>query len=323
MVLLLVLLVKFSVIVNSQDVDCEETQTRKAASGVLIKSCRMDGVTVISSNDVSFTPEADEEMTEIYGDFNHKINHLPNNISEKFPMLISLSFRFCSLKTVKKESFKELTQIEHIDLSYNEIATIEIGTFDDLKNLLYLFLAFNEIKILNADVFIPLVKLKSLSLSFNLCIDEDFYDEGYRELDMPAVRKSIWESCSLYEIYEECMKKLEIVEKLKATCTKRSDTTEKAVFTETTSAENPAEVETTVTRSESITEQAKSTEEAEITEETTTIEDPAEVETTVTRSESLTEQATTTEEAAIIEETTTIEEAVTTEEEAIIEEEKM
>lgn len=88
-------------------------------------------------------------------------------------------------------TFYELTELEHLDLSYNKLEVLEERTFkglvhliglnlegnavnnieklafEDLENLQYLNLNYNLLKALNADMFTGMVSLETLSLDYN------------------------------------------------------------------------------------------------------------------------------------------------------------
>jgi Leucine-rich repeat (LRR) protein len=197
----------------AQQIDCEGIQNRRIddIGDELLKACRMDETTVIDSTNFTLSSEYDEEMTEMYGNLNKKIEHLPENIYENFPKLISLGFESCSLRTVTVKSLRRLTLMKKINFGYNRITTIAIDAFEDLKNLQYLYLNSNRIKTMNGDVLKPLVHMFFLDLSDNACIDGDFgfYVEDYLE----HVAEIVSQNCLIYEEYCVCKENLIALEK--------------------------------------------------------------------------------------------------------------
>ena len=76
-----------------------------------------------------------ENVTALSFRENQRVLFLPNDISESFPGLIALSANRCSLKTIKRESFKFLKNLTALFLFDNLIATVKDGTFSNLESL--------------------------------------------------------------------------------------------------------------------------------------------------------------------------------------------
>lgn len=66
---------------------------------------------------------------------NKRIEFFPENIAEKFPNLIGLNAKSCSLETLSKENFKNFHKLRSMTISYNFIEKISTDTFMDLKLL--------------------------------------------------------------------------------------------------------------------------------------------------------------------------------------------
>lgn len=111
------------------------------------------------------------------------IVRLENNGISTVNAFPSLNIRFLSFKhnvitKIEKNAFKNLTLLEHLDLSYNKITTEELKpevfegkyspeTYEPLKNLKILKLGNNRLHSLDPDIFEHLPNLEHLSLESN------------------------------------------------------------------------------------------------------------------------------------------------------------
>lgn len=86
--------------------------------------------TVIDSTDFLITSARDAVVGGFYAHKNQKLEHLPKNFGEKFPNLIALSARFCSIKQIRKENFKGLNRLRGLWINSNQIEKIDDNTFD-------------------------------------------------------------------------------------------------------------------------------------------------------------------------------------------------
>lgn len=158
----------------------------------------MDRTTVINSAGCHMTT-SDATVETLFFSHNKKIQYLPEDFSEMFPNLVIIMAQECSIKTVSKQNFHNLTKLRGLSLRGNQIELIERGTFDELVSLEYLslrtliywqsnldnptflsnFIDFtfadnNRIRLLNSRVFDGLNLLKNVQLGGNVCINESF-----------------------------------------------------------------------------------------------------------------------------------------------------
>ncbi|XP_078583270.1 uncharacterized protein LOC144865985 [Branchiostoma floridae x Branchiostoma japonicum] len=87
------------------------------------------------------------------------------------------------LKEVRKDLFKDLTNLEELDLDNNQITDIEVGAFEDLSKLRLLFLYRNALEKLQPGVFKGMINLQMIYLSSNnITTIEDGAFEGLPKL---------------------------------------------------------------------------------------------------------------------------------------------
>ena len=98
---------------------------------------------------------------------NARINFLPEKMAEKFPNLVAISFRDCSIEYVNENHFKDLHELVSLNLALNRIEMIESGAFDDNSKLEVLKLNNNNITSLGDNLFDRLLNLKELHLANN------------------------------------------------------------------------------------------------------------------------------------------------------------
>lgn len=103
------------------------------------KTCKMDRTTLINSAGYHMTTR-DATVENFYFSHNKKIHYLPEDFSEMFPHLIVIMAQECSIKTISKQNFRNLTMLRGLSLRGNQIELIERGTFDEVVSLEYLSL---------------------------------------------------------------------------------------------------------------------------------------------------------------------------------------
>ena len=122
--------------VLADQVSCERNNRRNLRSS---KTCRMSGTTEINTADTTIATR-DESIERLAFNHNRNIKFLPIEVSEKFPNLMGLEAGDCSLTTISKENFKDLTKLRLLGLYYNQIEKIRSDVFGDLVALEKLFL---------------------------------------------------------------------------------------------------------------------------------------------------------------------------------------
>lgn len=95
----------------------------------------MQPLTVIDSSDSSISTPRDEAIEVLTFSDNKKISFLPLKIANEFPNLLVYVASYCSIKVVKRDHFKNLNKLQHIDLEANQIETVFEDTFIGLTYL--------------------------------------------------------------------------------------------------------------------------------------------------------------------------------------------
>lgn len=77
----------------------------------------------------------DQDVEIFVLSYNRKIEYLPENIIERFPKLMIIHARSCSIKSITKINFKDMQQVIDVWLDGNQIEKIESPTFEDFMAL--------------------------------------------------------------------------------------------------------------------------------------------------------------------------------------------
>lgn len=77
--------------------------------------------------------------------------------------------------SIESGAFKDLVNLERLNLAYNMIETLERDTFVTMVNLLWIDLKHNKITFLSPIIFrIPGGKIEHVNLEANFCIDKSY-----------------------------------------------------------------------------------------------------------------------------------------------------
>jgi Leucine-rich repeat (LRR) protein len=94
--------------------------------------------------------------------------------SQEYPHLITLKIHSTSVTVVEDKSFIRATNLQYLDLSWNEIERVDKNAFSGLKKLTQLILSRNKIPNLPMGVFAELQELVELYLQSNSLTSFDF-----------------------------------------------------------------------------------------------------------------------------------------------------
>lgn len=98
---------------------------------------------------------------------NSHFGNIDENLFKYFPSLKNLTIMDSEVKTIDKNAFSNLINLELLDLSYNEFSELNENFSEDLMSLKHLILNDNFIRIINSNSFSKLINLKTLKLKNN------------------------------------------------------------------------------------------------------------------------------------------------------------
>lgn len=108
---------------------CEKVEKYSWSLGRL-KTCFMNSTVIDTRDFMMIASDRDGSIEGFYAYRNKKLNHLPNNLGEKFPLLLVLNAACCLIKEVSKENFRGLNKLRDLRLYHNQIEKIDDDTFE-------------------------------------------------------------------------------------------------------------------------------------------------------------------------------------------------
>lgn len=122
--------------VASKELACEEIHGRHSWVHVGYQVvCKMEWKTSIFSQDVVTSPQVDEVITGVSFWHNRKVQFLPLNVGKTYPNLIGYMPEACSLTSISRVHFQNMTNLRALWLNENQIEQINGDTFSDLPKL--------------------------------------------------------------------------------------------------------------------------------------------------------------------------------------------
>lgn len=119
-----------------KEIQCESTHRTSWVHVDFVTVCSMGYSAVINTADVTFSPNA--TITGLDLNLNDEISFLPVKVASSFPNLLGYSAMFCSVKTITKLNFENMSSLKLLWLHGNRIETISADTFSDLTSLEHL-----------------------------------------------------------------------------------------------------------------------------------------------------------------------------------------
>lgn len=123
---------------TAREVACEKIENRSWFD-TLKRTCFMNQGTVIDTPDTMIIP-FDQSVLGLWLNNNKNIKFLPRKIHQSFPDLVGFSAYSCSLTTIEKENFVNLTKLKYLDLRENRLTKLHDNLFEDLAALEVLWL---------------------------------------------------------------------------------------------------------------------------------------------------------------------------------------
>lgn len=139
--------------------------SQRGQRDVSIKACIIQEE--INEEDTVLGSEYDARVLAYRSERSQLIKFIPKRISEQLPSLKLFSVIRCGLTIVRDFNFKDMKQLNILELPNNRIATVEPGSFNDLTELVKLDLSSNKIEILDEGLFATMVTLQDIRLAFN------------------------------------------------------------------------------------------------------------------------------------------------------------
>lgn len=137
----IVIILATSLIVKAKEVECETVTNFNWPYFIgQQKTCDMRRSTAIESNNDTISTH-DENVLGFLLRQNKKISHLPINIHENFPDLVSIDAHACAIKSISRENFRNLSLLKVLWLQFNKIEMVHNDVFRDLSSLERLFLS--------------------------------------------------------------------------------------------------------------------------------------------------------------------------------------
>lgn len=137
-VLTIVLKLLTSFDVDAMLISCESKEIKLQYYLGLVETCFMERETKINSDDTTLSPDA--TIIALTFKKNKNISFLPIEVANSFPDLKYYSASFCSIKSVMKKHFKDLSKLKILRLDQNEIVKIKSDAFEDLVSLRWVYL---------------------------------------------------------------------------------------------------------------------------------------------------------------------------------------
>lgn len=95
------------------------------------------------------------------------LNYIPTNVFLITPKLLKVEIKFGNIETLQPFAFANLTLLENIILSDNQIKVLSVNAFAHHRDLAFISLDSNEIVEINRNVFVDLPSLEKLFLTNN------------------------------------------------------------------------------------------------------------------------------------------------------------
>lgn len=124
---------------NAKLVKCESIERKNwGPFGGMLNTCNMNGTTSIYSCNFTILKELDETTGAMSFSENKKIVCLPLDMFKVFPYLKVIHAGRCSIKSILKENFRNLSKLKLLWLEHNQITQITDDTFNGLLALEFL-----------------------------------------------------------------------------------------------------------------------------------------------------------------------------------------
>lgn len=134
-----------------------------------LSSCHIPKPIVLSEGEeLTIAPtENDFNVASLYVPPQSILNTFPHQIFHTFPNVIDVTLSSCKIPELNRESFRNATKLENLNLSANNLTVLRQAVFENAPELFELVLADNQIAEIENGAFRGLRKLQTLKLNGN------------------------------------------------------------------------------------------------------------------------------------------------------------
>ena len=126
------------------------------------------------------------------------LEYFPHGLGNVFPRLKSINIKSSNLKSIKREDFIGLGNLQELTMYGNLIEVIPESTFDDLKLLEVLWMNLNNLKTIDPNIFKLMLKLRDVDFGGNVCVSLSADTEGGIE----DLQNQIAEKCGIPLVHQ-------------------------------------------------------------------------------------------------------------------------
>lgn len=175
------------------DLKCEESDETFFHYGEY-RVCLVKDLVITTPNKVVTSVNGDINPSQLIGiDIKDQtMNYFPKGLGKFFPNLMFLRSRKSHLKTLHKEDFKSMSQLEWIAIYGQDIETLDSDLFEYTPKLNLVYLEKNKIKHVGDGLLRGLKDLNFAYFSDNPCINK----EGKTKEEIKSLILKLEENCS-------------------------------------------------------------------------------------------------------------------------------
>lgn len=130
-----------AITLEAAEINCEKVESLNIYFG---NGCYLDVTTVISEINSTIADVENSDVRVVLFEDNKNIHFLPVNIYKTFPNLETFAARNAAIKEISALNFKRLTNLNYLDLAFNQIKSIPNNCFYGLSELRQIFLGMED-----------------------------------------------------------------------------------------------------------------------------------------------------------------------------------
>lgn len=158
---------------NAREIELECTDNYIHYDSRYIKSCTVQSLTVISSEDILVSVNGDNKTTdyesiEIVG---QAVNFIPKQFGTFFAKVKRLTISSSQLQAIEKSDLAAFSELSYLDLSLNRLTSLDGDLFEFNPNLYEVNFNDNQLKNIGEDLLDVVSGLRNANFGNNVCID--------------------------------------------------------------------------------------------------------------------------------------------------------